>query len=113
MADNQILKYAMDDIVFENRNKTYGAYFLRRLYDKNMTRAIIIGSILALLLISMPMILKAVREMMPTDKEDLSMREITLAEPPPIDPTSHLRHLRQKWIHRRLKTKLNSFLLRL
>ena len=26
MADNQILKYAMDDIVFENRNKTYGAY---------------------------------------------------------------------------------------
>lgn len=86
MADNQILKYAMDDIVFENRNKTYGAYFLRRLYDKNMTRAIIIGSILALLLISMPMILKAVREMMPTDKEDLSMKEITLAEPPPIDP---------------------------
>ncbi|MBK8644939.1 MAG: hypothetical protein IPN15_22820 [Saprospiraceae bacterium] len=86
MVSNQVIKYAMDDIVFENRNKTYGAYFLRRLYDKNMNRAILIGSVLAILLVSTPMILKALRELMPTDKEDLSLQEIILTDPPPIDP---------------------------
>ena len=55
MVSNQVIKYDMDDIVFENRNKTYGAYFLRRLYDKNMNRAILIGSVLAIWLVSTPM----------------------------------------------------------
>ncbi|MFZ1514333.1 MAG: energy transducer TonB [Saprospiraceae bacterium] len=86
MVSNQVIKYDMDDIVFENRNKTYGAYFLRRLYDKNMNRAILIGSVLAILLVSTPMILKALRELMPTEKKDLSSKEIFLSDPPPIDP---------------------------
>ena len=34
----------LDEIVFEKRNKSYGGYFLRVLYDKNITRAVIVTS---------------------------------------------------------------------
>ena len=33
-----------DDIIFENRNKEYGAYFLRKNYSSYLTRAMLIGS---------------------------------------------------------------------
>ena len=33
-----------DDIIFENRNKEYGAYFLRKNYSNYLTRAMVIGS---------------------------------------------------------------------
>jgi periplasmic protein TonB len=33
-----------DDIIFENRNKAYGAYFLRKNYSNYLTRAMVIGS---------------------------------------------------------------------
>lgn len=85
MQNSGILKYLMDDIVFRGRNQSYGAYLLRRLYDKNMSRAIIIGSILFLLMVSMPMIMKAVKGLIPKNDE-LVLKEVTLTEPPPIDP---------------------------
>ncbi|MCP9754820.1 energy transducer TonB [Lacihabitans sp. CCS-44] len=34
----------LDDIIFENRNKEYGAYFLRKNYSRYLTKAMIIGS---------------------------------------------------------------------
>jgi periplasmic protein TonB len=37
-------KTNIDEIVFENRNKTYGAYFLRRVYNKYVTRALLIAA---------------------------------------------------------------------
>ncbi len=39
-------KQTLDDIVFENRNKEYGSYYLRKTFGKNLTRATIIGSVL-------------------------------------------------------------------
>ena len=41
----------LDDIIFENRNKTYGAYFLRKNYSKYLTKAVIYGLGACLLLI--------------------------------------------------------------
>jgi protein TonB len=37
-------KVTLDDIVFENRNKEYGAYYLRKNYSKYLTKATLIGS---------------------------------------------------------------------
>lgn len=37
-------KVTLDDIVFENRNKEYGAYYLRKNYSRYLTRATIIGA---------------------------------------------------------------------
>jgi len=80
------LKRSMDDIVFEGRNKEYGAFQLRRLYDKHMTRAMIIGMLFFLLAVSSPQIIRMIKGFLPTDNDELVMKEVTLAEPPPIDP---------------------------
>ncbi|MEP7196924.1 MAG: energy transducer TonB [Saprospiraceae bacterium] len=85
MENKQILKYVMDDMVFEGRNQSYGAYLLRRIYDKNMNKAILVGSIVFLLLVGMPMIIKAVKGMIPK-QDELVLKEITLEAPPSIDP---------------------------
>ncbi len=38
---NNILGKSFADIIFENRNKAYGAYLLRRVYDKHVLKAIV------------------------------------------------------------------------
>jgi protein TonB len=45
-----------DDIVFENRNKSYGAYFLRRRYNKIVTRALFFAVFFFLGIVSIPLI---------------------------------------------------------
>lgn len=37
-----LYKATLDEIVFEDRNKSYGGYFLRVWYEKNVTKAVII-----------------------------------------------------------------------
>ncbi len=86
MDNKSWMKSTIDDLVFEHRNKAYGAFSLRRLYDKHMTRGMIIGLLSFLLLIFSPMIYAKYQEFLASQVEDLSMREVTLAEPPPIDP---------------------------
>jgi protein TonB len=43
-----------DDIVFAKRNKTYGAYFLRKVYNKHLTIGIVIGVTIMLILTITP-----------------------------------------------------------
>jgi protein TonB len=43
MTKEKIKAPAFDDIVFENRNKEYGAYKLRKKYNRNVIIALIIG----------------------------------------------------------------------
>ncbi len=86
MDNKSWMKSTIDDLVFEHRNKSYGAFSLRRLYDKHMSRGILIGLLSFLLLIFTPMLYAKYQEFMASQVEDLSMKEVTLAEPPPIDP---------------------------
>ncbi|TMI65971.1 MAG: hypothetical protein E6H07_08720 [Bacteroidetes bacterium] len=51
MTNNEILKASLLDIIFENRNKEYGAYALRNEYDKRLVKAMGIGLGFILLLI--------------------------------------------------------------
>lgn len=46
----------MDDIVFERRNKLYGAYLLRRLYHKNLTKALLIATAILLAGLAYPIV---------------------------------------------------------
>jgi len=41
-----------EDIVFENRNKEYGAYFIRKIYNKHVIMASAIMLLLAVLVIA-------------------------------------------------------------
>lgn len=47
---NKADKITLDDIVFENRNKEYGAYYLRKNYRSYLTRALIYGTSIFVLL---------------------------------------------------------------
>lgn len=49
MEANKILSSDLLDIVFEGKNKDYGAYALRKSYNKRITRALAITAIIALL----------------------------------------------------------------
>ncbi|MBK7224717.1 MAG: hypothetical protein IPH96_04575 [Saprospiraceae bacterium] len=40
MKTNNFSHETMDDIVFEHRNKTYGAYSLRKMYNQNMSKGL-------------------------------------------------------------------------
>lgn len=46
----------LDDIIFKNRNKDYGAYSLRKSYNKNMMSAVVIAIVIFLLGVSVPLI---------------------------------------------------------
>lgn len=49
---NKKIQQSLDDIVFENRFKEYGAYDLRKKYEANLTKAFGLG-VLAVLLVSL------------------------------------------------------------
>lgn len=65
MADETTYKdnLTLDEIVFENRNKEYGAYDLRSKYPKILTKAFIIGTLLFILLAVVPFIVMKIQQM--------------------------------------------------
>ena len=94
-----ILKGSWTNIVFEGRNKSYGAYELRKSNTKTTVRALMIGSFFFALALAFPMIYNllpegeeeevVVDEIKITDlklppKEEI--KEIKLNEPPPPPP---------------------------
>jgi periplasmic protein TonB len=56
METSKLDKASLDDIVFEGRNRAYGAYLLRQLYNKHVSTAAIIAISVFALLISIPLI---------------------------------------------------------
>jgi protein TonB len=48
------MEKSLDDIVFENRNKQYGAYMLRKSYGQTMQKSVLMGVTLFLLMVLLP-----------------------------------------------------------
>ncbi|POY40473.1 energy transducer TonB [Flavobacterium alvei] len=68
------------EIVFEGRNKSYGAYDLRKSVTTRTTRAFIIGTILFAFLVSIPMLMR----MIPESQDDTTLdAKITAVKLPP------------------------------
>ena len=87
MMDNaQIAKSSLNDIVFEGRNKAYGAYVLRRLYQRHVTRALIIATAVFLLLIAFPLISQFLKDRLPKEPKK-NLQENVLMDAPPLDDT--------------------------
>ncbi|HEY5367549.1 MAG TPA: energy transducer TonB [Hanamia sp.] len=88
MEANQILKSDILDIIFDGKNKEYGAYDLRKTYNKRITKALI-GTLLLILLI---LVGSAISSKLNKDDDALKMKtsEVTLQqikpEPPPPPP---------------------------
>ncbi|MCY7357417.1 MAG: energy transducer TonB, partial [Rudanella sp.] len=80
-----IAKATLDDIVFANRNKAYGAYSLRKGYPSTIARALLIGATVFILAVLAPTIISAIT---PDNTDEQAMVEVDLMKlpPPPIDP---------------------------
>ncbi|TGD78305.1 energy transducer TonB [Hymenobacter wooponensis] len=51
---------SFDDIVFEGRNKAYGAYVLRRIYGRHLYTAVLLATALTALLIAFPILIQRI-----------------------------------------------------
>ncbi|MEJ8803581.1 energy transducer TonB [Pontibacter sp. H249] len=85
MDASQLAKASLDDIVFEGRNKAYGAYSLRKLYNKHVTKAYIIATILFFLFISIPLISRLLATEEEEEVVERIITEVDLAPPPPLE----------------------------
>ncbi len=56
MSPNDLLQAQWADMVFEGRNKAYGGYNLRRIYDSHIMRALVIGGIAFIVGMCLPML---------------------------------------------------------
>jgi len=81
-----IFKKEWMEVVFEGRNKEYGAYVLRKLAPKATNIGLIFATSVFLLLLVAPSIPKWLGLSSKDNVEDIFVEhEVTLAEPPPVD----------------------------
>lgn len=92
MEANKILSADVLDIIFDGKNKDYGAYELRKTYNRRITRALIITGSIALLALLSSILSSTLKEK--SDKK-LKMNEMTIQDvkqeekkeiPPPPPP---------------------------
>lgn len=89
MEANKILKADLLDILFEGRNKEYGAYDLRKTYNKRISIALIITVALLLVLFIGSLIannLSSKDDAVEMKVKDLTLEAIQPNEPPPPPP---------------------------
>ncbi len=73
------------DIVFEGRNKAYGAYELRQENSKTTVRALIIGAVVFALAVSLPLIISLIPDFSKNDAA-LDQKIVTIKLPPKEQP---------------------------
>lgn len=81
-----ILKTEWIDVVFTDRNKAYGAYELRKQNPKNTNKALVIGVIVFVVLISAQTIINFISGFIPKATEKVKITNVVLLPPPPLDP---------------------------
>lgn len=74
----------LDDIVFEGRNKAYGAYWLRKTYSDYVLRALLIGGAAFSIATATPLILSQIQG--EEEVEDVVVNMTAIEPPPPINP---------------------------
>jgi protein TonB len=76
-----------NDLVFEDRNKSYGAYDLRKNHNRTVAIALIITGVSFLLAVSMPAIIDWIKNRTDEVEVPVDMTNVDLTAPPPIDET--------------------------
>lgn len=85
MESKQILKSDTLDLIFEGRNKNYGAYFLRRQYPKFLGRALLIGILIAVAFIAYAYLSTKLKDLV--EAQDVKVDLANIPPPPPMDET--------------------------
>jgi protein TonB len=90
MKSNNILQSELIDIIFDGRNKDYGAYELRNNYSKRITRAMLITGLIAFLAIGSSVLANSVARRVIADRinDGVILTEVTeqKVEPPLPEP---------------------------
>ena len=81
MTNAQLATASLDDIVFDGRNRHYGAYELRALYQRHMSRALAIATAVCALLVVFPLVAQLLK-----DKTVAVVPDITPANPFRYEP---------------------------
>lgn len=76
----------MDEIVFDSRNKNYGAFALRRIYEKHLMKALAITVSCFIFSMYTPKIVKSLGLFADKPEEVLDTTSIVLQAPPSIKP---------------------------
>ena len=82
--DNVNYNPSLDEIVFQNRNKAYGAYDLRTKYPKLLTKAFIIGTVLFLIIAISPLVYLKIQQMNAKEKTEVDAKLVNILEDQPI-----------------------------
>lgn len=86
MKADKVEDLRWEDIVFEHRNKAYGAYYIRSIYTRHVALAVTIASLIVSLILAFPRIAEFFYSK--TEVEDVGLKQVKytdLAPPPPID----------------------------
>jgi len=88
MEKEKNIENNLDDVIFEKRNKDYGAYFLRKTYNRNVAVALTISIILTILIVAIPLIAIYIHrgQLMSAGMELMGIKEIKVefaTLPPP------------------------------
>ena len=75
---------SLDDIVFENRNKAYGAYDLRTNYRSVLTKAFIFGTILFCVAAFTPFVIMKIKQMNAKETQEVNANLIEIIPEEPI-----------------------------
>lgn len=87
MTNKQILQPDLLDIIFEHRNKAYGAYALRRSYNKRLLKALITAFTLAGLFVFLSSLrTKNSNRHRVEIKEDVILTQVNLEKEKPAEP---------------------------
>ena len=90
-----ILKQEWIDVVFSGRNKSYGAYELRKSNPKNTNKALLYGVIFFVFVISLKQIINKLEGFIPKAEVKMKIQDVVLEkppvdkkkpEPPPVEP---------------------------
>lgn len=76
-----------NELVFEDKNRNYGAFALRRNHNKNIFLALVITSFAFALAVAMPKIIDMISANMEEEAPPIDITAVDLTPPPPLDET--------------------------
>ena len=82
---NSVVAPVRNELVFEDRNKAYGAYDLRRNHNRSVAFAVLITGATFLLAVSIPAIMDWINNKMEEVEVPIDNTIVDLTAPPPID----------------------------
>lgn len=98
MVNKEILQSSLLDIIFEKRNKEYGAYALRKGYNARLLTALGAGMSVILLFVFINMLKSNSNSVIATtdDKEGMIIKQIELPKDKPAEPEMPKEVIREK-----------------